>query len=176
MEKVSSWLNKYMNTTADFEDVEKINCDEKWDFIFKELEQKQDGKSLNLMGLLYQNGYGVVENHPMALQLFYRAIDLGDINALCNLGYMYEKSIGVKRNKPEAIRLYQLAVDKQSSGAMYRLAQFNRTIDNNDEAVKLFQMAIALGDTNAMVAMANMYMIGQGVEKNSSNAFTPLKI
>lgn len=65
----------------------------------------------SLLGLMYQSGRGVPQNHAEAVRWYRLAADQGDASAQHSLGAMYDKGRGVPQNHAEAVRWYRLAAE-----------------------------------------------------------------
>ena len=61
---------------------------------------------------MYDMGEGVEQNYTKAMELYKKAIDLGNEYAMCNLASMYEDGKGVERNIDNAIKYYKDAADR----------------------------------------------------------------
>ena len=58
---------------------------------------------------MYAKGLGVEQNYKVALDLFLRAANQYDPEALYNLGLMYKNGTGVRMNYGEALRWFRMA-------------------------------------------------------------------
>lgn len=65
--------------------------------------------SLNSLGLIYENGYGVEKNPEQAAACYREAAEKNDARAQMNLGRMYEEGLGVKKDMVEAYKWFSLA-------------------------------------------------------------------
>lgn len=89
------------------------------------LAARGDGRALNLLGVLHQNGWGVPQDATLAAAFYRRAADLGFTRALHNLGRLYRSGLGVAADASEAARLWKVAgrqgyVPSQAAlGALY---------------------------------------------------------
>ena len=57
--------------------------------LFQLLAQQGDALAQNNLGVMYENGQGVAQNHQQAFTWFQRAANQGDDDAQYNLGVMY---------------------------------------------------------------------------------------
>jgi TPR repeat protein len=63
------------------------------------------------LGVLYNSdGPGIQHDHAKAAQLFLKAAQMGDAQAMNHLGYVYSHGIGVPRDLDEAVRWWKKAV------------------------------------------------------------------
>lgn len=74
-------------------------------------EQGYPGAQYNL-GVMYQEGNGVVQDYVEAVRWYRLAAEQGDANAQNNLGVMYKKGNGVVQDYAEAVRWYRLAAEQ----------------------------------------------------------------
>jgi TIR domain/Sel1 repeat len=63
----------------------------------------------NLLGLLYQNGWGVERDYTQARSLYVEACNGGEVSGCGNLGYMYVNGQGVSRDIARGTALLQKA-------------------------------------------------------------------
>jgi uncharacterized protein len=71
------------------------------------------------LGLAYQNGRGVQQSDPLAVEWYRKAAAAGNAEAQNDLGVMYMNGWGVEKNKAEAVRWYHLAVKQKNAHAMF---------------------------------------------------------
>lgn len=77
------------------------------------------------LGVMYEQGQGVLQDYAEAVRWYLLAADQGDPPAQNNLGFMYANGQGVLQDFAEAVRWYRLAADQGNSpaqnnlGAMY---------------------------------------------------------
>lgn len=65
--------------------------------------------ALNRLGILYERGFGVAQDHRLAYDHFRRAADLGNSYAQANIGDFYAYGLGVRQNSEQALRWYRSA-------------------------------------------------------------------
>ena len=75
------------------------------------------------LGLMYDNGQGVTQNHAEAVKWYRLAADQGNASAQFNLGLMYAKGDGVPQNHAEAVKWYRLAADQGYAAAQNSLGK-----------------------------------------------------
>lgn len=63
------------------------------------------------LAFMYDMGEGVEQNYTKAMELYKKAIDLGNEIAIFNLGLMYEYGKGIEKNIDNAIKYYKEAAD-----------------------------------------------------------------
>jgi hypothetical protein len=75
-------------------------------------------QALNMIGLCYELGYGVLVCKSTAFLLYKQAADVGWTRGQYFLAECYKKGIGCKKNIREEIRLYQKLADKNYTPAI----------------------------------------------------------
>lgn len=130
-------------------------------------------RAFNRMGMCYNSGKGIEKNLEEAIQMYSRAMELGNPNAMYNIALIYQYN-NKYRNLEEAIKFYKILIEINDADAMYQLAllyQENKQYNNLDEAIKLYKMAIELEKPGAMYQLGHCYYKGYGVEKKFDHAF-----
>ena len=85
------------------------------------LANQGDASAQFNLGLMYDKGQGVPQNHAEAVKWYRLAADQGDASAQYNLGVMYANGQGVPQNYAEAVKWYRLAADQGDASAQYNL-------------------------------------------------------
>lgn len=117
-------------------------------------------------------GTGVKQDYTKALQLYLKAADLGDSDALYISGGMYIKGLGVERNFEEGFRYLHLAAmkGKSSPESQQILAQAyligKGTHKNYEKAIQWYKLAAQNGNSEAQNELGYMYFVGNGVEQD----------
>lgn len=70
-----------------------------------------DHMCINNLAFMYDSGEGVEQIYTKAMDLYKKAIDLGNEYAMCNLAAMYEYGKGVEVNIDYAIKYYKEAAN-----------------------------------------------------------------
>jgi S1-C subfamily serine protease len=91
--------------------------------VFKSLAEQGDGEGQNGLGVLYQWGKGVPQNHQTAVKWYRLSAEQGYAKTQNNLGFMYAKGQGVIQDDVYAHMWYNIAA---SQG--YKDASGNRDI------------------------------------------------
>jgi len=108
--------------------------------------EKNDSKAIYDFGGFYAYGYhGLPQNMAKALKLWYRAGELGNINAYHNIGIAYENGRGVEINKEKAVHYYELAAMGGNVTARHNLGFGEYQAGNMDRALKHWMIAIEEG-------------------------------
>jgi TPR repeat protein len=125
--------------------------DKAYSLYLKSAEQRNP-TALNMVGMCYYYGCGVVENKTEAINWWKKASDLGLSNASCSLGSCYENGIGVSQDYNEALKWYKKAAELDNAigagclGVIY--LKGTGVPKDYDEAEKWFAKGVALGDEN----------------------------
>jgi hypothetical protein len=123
----------------------------------------------NDLGCLYEQGSGVERDYRQARQWYLKAAEKGVAAAQVCLGNLYRDGLGVKENINEAKKWYAKAADKGDEKARSELLKMEQEADP-EKKFKNRILASYKGDAKAMAEVANMYLMGTGVEKSEENA------
>ena len=105
--------------------------------------------------------------YSKAFQLFKKAADLGNVEALNNLGYMYFRGEGIPKDYKKACELYEQAAVNGSVlaannlGSMYR--DGNGVAQDYKKAFELYEQAAEQDSGWAMYNLGLMYSNGMGM-------------
>jgi tetratricopeptide (TPR) repeat protein len=80
--------------------------------IWHPLAERGDGAAQNAIGLLYDNGEGVPQDHGRALAWYRKAARQGHADAQYNLALMYANGLAVRQNYDTALMWYRKAADQ----------------------------------------------------------------
>lgn len=91
---------------------------------FNKARKLKCSNAFNSFGLIYLNGTipHIKNNKEKAIQMFEKAIELGNVYAYNNLGYIYEKD----KDFEKAIECYTISADNGDSWANNQLGEFYR--------------------------------------------------
>ena len=126
------------------------------------------------LGVMYQNGRGVIQNYTEAIKWYRKAANQGLDVAQNNLGVMYQNGHGVVQNYTEAIKWYRKAanqgldVAQNNLGVMYQNG--HGVVQNYTEAIKWYRKAANQGLDVAQNNLGVMYQNGHGVVQNYTEA------
>ena len=87
---------------------------------WKPLADQGDADAQSNLGVLYENGKGVLKDYKEAVKWYRKSADQGRASGQHNLGVMYANGKGVLKDDKEAVKWYQKAADQD-----YALAQNN---------------------------------------------------
>ena len=123
---------------------------------FKEwifLAEGGDAFSQSLIGSMYENGIGVIQDYSEAVKWYRLAADQGNISAQLNIGTMYRKGEGVRQSDVEAVKWFRLAANQGDANAQYKLGLAYTVgigvIENNVMAHMWLNIASANGEENS---------------------------
>jgi TPR repeat protein len=98
---------------------------------------------------MYENGYGITQDHLAAVSWYRKAADQGNIAAQFNLGNLYDVGQGTPQDSAAAVELYQKAAEQGLPAAQYNLGRMYRNGDGVSQdvaaAAKWYQMAAEQG-------------------------------
>ncbi len=126
------------------------------------------------IGLAYQHGEGVPQNHRKAVAWHRKAALQNHVLAMHNLGACYANGTGVKKDNRIAVQWH---LKSASLGDMFSQAwlgasyQFGIEIKKNyKEAAKWYRMAAEQGDSYSQNNLGYLYWSGKGVAKDYGEA------
>lgn len=151
-----------------------------------DLAHEGDSSAMFELGMMFENIFGDTHDFKQAFELFSRAADLGNSDAICRMGQYYEQGRGgvVKENMQEAVRLYTLAADSGNANAMCILGEMYQFADihckdalekDSEKAFKYFQNASKKGHPRATMCLAEFYKSGEYVKKDTDQAINLLR-
>ena len=140
-----------------------------------------DSGSENNLGYDYYVGKGLLQNYKLAVHWFRKAAYAGDANAMNNLGYCYLRGNGVSAWDYKAVRWFRAAAKKGNRNAMLNMGDRygQAKIDgvaiayskiDIAKALVWYRKAAALGSANAAIAIAVIYLKGNGVMEDDQQA------
>lgn len=126
------------------------------------------------LGLAYDNGHEVREDHKKAVEWYLLSAEKGNLDSARNLAWLYEKGQGTRVNKKEAFKWMTKAAQKGWKSASVELGRYYAvgvgTAQNADKALALLT-PYSNNDLAATYYLARMYYLGQGLEKDYKKSF-----
>ena len=112
------------------------------------------------LGVMYENGLGVVQDYAEAVRWFLLAAEQGNARAQSNVGTMYGNGDGVAQDYAEAMRWFRLAAEQGNARAQSNVGMM---FDNGDGVAQdyvlahmWYNIAAANGDNKAADARENV--------------------
>jgi uncharacterized protein len=147
------------------------NAAEHGDFVtalrlWRPLAEQGDAEAQYNLGVMYEQGQGVIQDYGEAVKWYRLAAEQGDAGSQNNLGVMYAKGRGVPQNYREAVKWYRLAAEQgypraQSNlGSMYRQGQGIK--QDFKEALKWYRLAAEQGSAEGQYSLGRTYAAGFG--------------
>jgi len=138
------------------------------------LAEQGDAMAQYNLGVMYNSGQGVPQDHAEAARWFRLAADQGMAGAQFNLGVMYGSGQGVPQDDATSAHWYLLAADQGIAEAQFNLAlnYANGQGASQDfaEAARWYRLAANQGGARAQNNLGVMYEIGQGVAQDYAEA------
>jgi hypothetical protein len=128
-------------------------------------------EAITFLGHTYSRGnYGLVKSDKKAAKIYWRAVELGDVDAMVVLGALHENGSGVKLDKKKAERLFRMAADRGDATAQTCLGSLLHSEKKFEEAVRYFVLAANQGFTNAEHNLGICCRYGEGTEGDLGKA------
>ncbi len=147
---------------------------------FQTLANEGNVSAFYYLGRMYQNGWGVPENIPLATQYFQMADEHFYLPAAAQLGkILLYGDKGVPANPKVAIDLLKKAALSGDSEALFELG--NAAVSglggdpNFNNAFGFYLSAALKGDKKAQFQLGQMYLTGRGIPQNFEKAMLWMK-
>ncbi|MGD0650367.1 MAG: trypsin-like peptidase domain-containing protein [Verrucomicrobiia bacterium] len=141
--------------------------------LLKYAEQDVARAQYNL-GVCYDNGQGVPQDHAEAVKWFRKAAEQGEAMAQVKLGLCYHNGEGVTKDYQEAVKWYRKAAEQGYAYAQFSLGFCYHTGEgvtkDDKETVKWYRKAAEQGDASAQHNLGLCYHEGEGVTKDDKEA------
>lgn len=140
------------------------------------IERANKGKTMsqNNLGLCFNYGRGVEQDHSKALEWYKKSAEKGFRAAIFNVGISYFYGKGVDKNLNEALKWFQKASEKGHVVSQFYIAKcYEQLFYPEYEIFSAYKKAAEMGDTNAQIEMGEMYQEGTNkyVTKNEQEGF-----
>lgn len=118
--------------------------------------------------------YGIEKDYEKALQWYYKAAEVGDANALCNIGIYHLFGYGIEKDEKTAVEWFMKAAVKGQAVARYNLAYCYLSglgvTQNFKAAEQWFLKAAEQGMSLAEYMVGYNYLTGEYFKKNIKKA------
>ncbi|NVK43130.1 MAG: sel1 repeat family protein [Oceanospirillaceae bacterium] len=132
------------------------------------LSREGNPDALNMLGQMYENGWGVAEDPARAMELYKRGANQGHLDSVNNLRRM--KNIEY-RKELEEVEPRAKEGDAQAQNRLGEMYEFGYGVDRNAlEAYNWYRRAADQGLVSAMHNIGRCYNFGTGVEQNYAEA------
>ena len=112
------------------------------------------------LGLCYEQGDGVKEDKPRALELYIQSGERGNTAAQCNAGYCYLTGIGCEADPEKAISWFERAASGGSVRALDLLGDCYRdgkgVAQDKRRAMELYRKAAAEGNEDSAESLKKL--------------------
>jgi hypothetical protein len=136
--------------------------------------EQGDALAQSNLGLMYEQGLGVVQDYAEAVRWYRAAAEQGNEFAQLDLGWMYENGRGVAQNYAEAARWYRAAAEQGDELAQHNLGRMYYNglgvAQDDAEALRWFRAAAEQGLAEAQAYVGLFYEFGVGVAQNYIDA------
>jgi TPR repeat protein len=156
--------------------MDQMDIDSKKDIlaVFHAGADHGDATSMSVLGWLYHEGRGVVQDYAKAREWFEKAADKGHGMAMLNLGQYYHFGWGGAQDYAKAREWYEKAADKGEEAVMFNLGMlyYNSQGGAQDyaKARDWWEKAADKGSATAMLNLGLLYTNGQGVARDYAKA------
>ena len=129
---------------------------------FKYASNKNDGRAMLAMGVIYANGDGVAKDENKSFEWFTKAADAKNENAWIKLGNIY----ATNKDYDNAFKYFEKAANAGNSKASYNLGYFytgGLGADMNlSKSLYWYEKSAIAGNIDAQLNLGFMYIGGQG--------------
>lgn len=175
----SSMNNSYGHFYLGFCFCEGIGCEkniEKGIELIKLSVSMNNTYGINFLEEKILNGDdGIPKNENEAIRLILKSIELDSSYASALLGNCYMDGIYVEQNVTEAIKCYKRAASLYFCSAYNKLYNIYKE-DNVTEAMEYLMIGAKLNEQCCLCNLAELYEIGDVVEKNEHEAFRLIEL
>lgn len=108
-----------------------------------------DARAQYYMGLVLENGYGVVANASSAVEWYLKAAEQGYDSAQVNLANCYWEGVGITKNENESMRWFKAAAENGNVDAMAIYGEMLYNQDKKSEGKEWLEKAANKGHQEA---------------------------
>ncbi len=121
---------------------------------WRPLAEQGDADAQYNLGVMYDKGDGVTQNHKEAVKWYRKSADQGNASAQYNLALMYENGKGVTQDYKEAVKWYRKSAEQGNANAQNNLGlrYYNGqgVLQDNVYAHMWLNIAASNGNANAV--------------------------
>lgn len=143
-------------------------------YLLKSAEQG-DASVMYMIGVMYEEGDGVTQNHKRAALWYYQAAAQGYAEAQYKLGVMYTNGNVVTQDFVSAVKWYRKAAEQGYAMAQFNLGAKYATGQGVPQDYKLavfwYSKAAEQGLANAQNNLGTLFYNGQGVSRNLEQSY-----
>ena len=125
-----------------------------------------NGGACTYLGIMYENGEGVLQDYQQALSWYAKAAALGNAVGQWHLGHLYEAGLGMPQDFKQAFDWYSKAAalgDIYAEDSLADLYEKGQGVAQNyDLARQWYQKAADKNNLRAQANLAHMYQEGKG--------------
>jgi len=137
----------------------------------KKRMEVNDPIAISKQGIYYRDGTsGYPQDYGKALDLFYRASELGHATAYANIGYAYDNGEGVEVDTKKGVYYYELAAVGGNEVARYNLGVIEESAGNIDRAIKHYMISTRSGDPDSLKEIKELYSNGHATKEDYTKA------
>jgi TPR repeat protein len=135
--------------------------------LMRPLAEQGDAGAQAVLGVMYDQGYGVPQDYAAAASWYRKAAEQGLALGQYNLGAMYAKGQGVPQDYAAAMGWYRTAAEQgladaqNNVGAMYARGEGVR--QDYAAAASWYRKAAEQGNAGAQARLGSLYATGEGV-------------
>ncbi|MBN1499898.1 MAG: sel1 repeat family protein [Spirochaetes bacterium] len=128
-------------------------------------------EAMVLKGYMIADGFGGYPDIPEAVEIFKKAAEMGNTDAMFELYVYYSTGNGIPEDPEAAFRYNAEAAEKGHDRAMMNMGSFfatGRYVEKDiNEAVEWYKKAAGKGNERAAYILGVMYCSGDEIEKNT---------
>ena len=160
---VTAWAADLKKGYAAYNSGDYVTALSEW----KPLAEQGNAEAQYNLGVMYDNGFGVIEDDREAVKWFRLSAEKGHADAQHNVGVMYDDGQGVIEDDKEAVKWFRLAAEQGDAESQHNLgfmyANGEGVIEDDREAVKWYRLSAEQGHARAQNSLGVMYGNGEGV-------------
>lgn len=130
-----------------------------------------DAQAIDNLGCYYKEGkYGLPQDHARAMELWYRAGELGYAFSYNNIGIAYLTGLGVERDIKKARHYLELAAIGGDAYSRFTLGSLEEAEGNMDKALRHHMVEVRFGDNDSLTKIKLLYSSGLATRDDYANA------